>query len=233
VILDRLRAFVPAPSQTGYGERLKGAIGALLGIAITGLISTLWAGSSGGLPMLIAPMGASAVLLFAVPSSPLTQPWSLIGGNFVAAVIGVTIARLIGDPLVAASLAVGCAVLAMSFLRCIHPPSGAVALSAVLGGPHVLEAGYSFIFVPVMLNSLVLVMAAMVYNRAMGRTYPHHSHLPVHPHQPLRPTVLTDADFVDVLADYGEVLDIAPDDLRALYVELRARADERRRASGK
>jgi CBS-domain-containing membrane protein len=55
----------------------------------------------------------------------------------------------------------------------------------------------------------------------------------VHPHQPLQPTVLIEADFVDVLADYGEPLDIAPEDLRALYVELRARADERRRASSK
>jgi CBS domain-containing membrane protein len=233
VILDLLRVFVPAPLQTGYAERLKGAVGALFGIAVTGLISTLWAGSNGDLPMLIAPMGASAVLLFAVPASPLAQPWSLIGGNIVAAVIGVTIARLIGDPLVAAALAVGGAVAAMSFLRCIHPPSGAVALSAVLGGPHVLEAGYSFIFVPVMLNSLVLVIGAMIYNRAMGLTYPHHSHRPVHPHQPLQPTVLIEADFVDVLADYGEPLDIAPEDLRALYVELRARADERRRASSK
>lgn len=232
MILDRLRLLVPAPLQTGYAERVKGAVGALLGIAVTGLISTLWAGSSGGLPMLIAPMGASAVLLFAVPASPLAQPWSLIGGNLLAAVIGVTIARCIGDPLVAAALAVGGAVLAMSWLRCVHPPSGAVALSAVLGGPHVLEAGYSFIFVPVMLNSFVLVIIAMLYNRATGLSYPHHSHRPIHPHQPLRPTVLTDADFVDVLADYGELLDIAPEDLRALYVELRARADERRRTSG-
>lgn len=231
--MNRLRAFLPPPLQTGYAERLKGALGALLGIAVTGLISTAWAGSNGNLPMLIAPMGASAVLLFAVPASPLAQPWALVGGNLVAALIGVTLARLVGDPLIAAALALGCAVTAMSFLRCIHPPSGAVALSAVLGGPHILEAGYGFVFVPVMLNSLLLVTGAMIYNRAVGLTYPHHSHRPIHPHQPLRPTVLTDTDFVDVLSDYGEALDIDPDDLRALYVELRARADEKRRTSSK
>ncbi len=85
------------------------------------------------LPALVAPMGASAVLLFAVPSSPLAQPWSILGGNIAAALVGVTTALLITDPFLASAVAIGVAIAAMMTLRCLHPPSGAIALTAVLG----------------------------------------------------------------------------------------------------
>src|SRR5258706_10586585 len=91
--------------------------------------------AAANIPLLVAPMGASAVLLFAVPASPLAQPWSIIGGNLVSATVGVACAALIGNPVHAAALAVAVAVGAMFALRCIHPPSGAVALTAGLGGP--------------------------------------------------------------------------------------------------
>src|SRR5450830_1606221 len=81
---------------------------------------------------LIAPMGASAVLLFAVPASPLAQPWSIIGGNLVSALVGVSYAKLVAEPALAAALAIALAIACMFALRCIHPPSGAVALTAVL-----------------------------------------------------------------------------------------------------
>jgi CBS domain-containing membrane protein len=131
-----LRSFAPAPIAVSTTAQLRGCCGALIGILLTGLICTRAVGT-GATPMLIAPMGASAVLLFAVPASPLAQPWSIIGGNIISALIGVTCARWISDPLVAAALAIG----AMSVLRCLHPSSGAVALTAVLAGPAVTEAG--------------------------------------------------------------------------------------------
>jgi CBS domain-containing membrane protein len=225
-----LRTLLPPPFQSSRWERVRGAIGALVGVLVTGLLTTFWAGSNGDLPMLIAPMGASAVLLFAIPASPLAQPWSIVGGNLISGFIGITAHRLIPDPTAAAAIAVGLAVLAMAFLRCIHPPSGAVALTAVLGGPHVWAAGYAFLFVPLLLNSVLLASAAVVFNNLTGRTYPHHPHAPIHPHPPKQKAMLTDADFDDVLADYGETLDIGRDDLRFLYHELRGRAEERRRA---
>ncbi|MEG8058719.1 HPP family protein [Sphingomonas sp. 22L2VL55-3] len=79
---------------------------------------------SGPLPLLVAPIGASAVLIFAVPASPLAQPWSVVGGNIISALVGVTAARFVPIPYLAAGVAVGGAILVMSLLRCLHPPAG-------------------------------------------------------------------------------------------------------------
>jgi CBS domain-containing membrane protein len=102
-------------------------------------------------------MGASAVLLFAVPSSPLAQPWSILGGNVVSAVTGVLIFKIFGHAALALGVAVACAILAMSLLRCLHPPGGAVAMTAVIGGPAIWHAGFAFPFDVVALNSFVLI----------------------------------------------------------------------------
>lgn len=222
-----LRRFIPEPLPTTYAERLRATGGALLGIFATGAISTLWAGTPGELPLLIAPMGASAILLFGVPASPMAQPWSIVGGNLIAAAIGVTAATRIGSPLIAASVAVAGALALMSLCRCIHPPSGAVALTAVLGGPHVLSAGYSFMLVPVALNSVLLAAMAVAYNNATRRTYPHVAHPPAHPHAPLSNARITDNDLDEVMTDYGEAIDISREDLHRLFDELLGRAQRR------
>ncbi|WP_260929361.1 HPP family protein [Novosphingobium sp. 9] len=190
---------------------------------MTGLICSWGLGDINAAPLLIAPMGASAVLLFGVPASPLAQPWSIIGGNALAALIGVTAALCIPSQLIAAAVALGVAFVAMSWLRCIHPPSGAVALTAVLGGPHVLSLGYGFVLVPVMLNSVVLVGVAMAYNSLTGTSYPHRAHQLAHAHVSAMPVRL-DSDMIDgVLADYGEIIDVGRDDLEMLFKELLSR----------
>jgi CBS domain-containing membrane protein len=174
-------------------------------------------------------MGASAVLLFGLPASPLAQPWPILSGNLLSAFVGVTVALVIPSPLVAAAVAVGVATGLMAVLRCTHPPSGAVALTAVLGGPAVHAAGYHFLRVPVLLNSALLTLAALVYNNLTGVSYPHRAHAPAHPHPPGQPLVVTGADFDAVLVDYGEALDIDREDLQRIYEELVGRAEERRR----
>jgi len=220
-----LSAFVPPPPATGWRERLRGAVGAALGIVLIGFGSAWWmGGATTGLPFLIAPLGASAVLLFAVPASPLAQPWPVVGGNVIAALIGVTAARWIADPVIAAAVALGVSIAAMAALRCVHPPSGAVALTAVLGGGHITAAGYGFALEPVLLNSLLLMIVAVVFNTATGHSYPHRAHPPVHPAPVKAPDALADDDFEAVLACYGETLDISAADLRVLYEELRRRA---------
>lgn len=227
--MKRLAYLFPLTVPGGYRERVRAAVGAFIGLGITAWIATVYAPAAGDLPLLIAPMGASAVLLFTIPASPLAQPWPFIGGNVISAVIGVTAAHMISSTFLAASVAIGLAVAAMSFLRCVHPPSGAVALTAVLGGQRIFESGYGFVLMPVLMNSVLLALAAMVYNNATGRSYPHLAHQPVHPHPPERKLVLTETDFDEVLADYGETLDISRDDLQKLYVELLGRAEERRK----
>src|SRR5262249_10604861 len=125
------------------------------------------------LPLIVAPMGASAVLLFAVPASPLAQPWSIIGGNTISAIMGVAAASMIKDPVIATGVGVSLAIAAMSFTQCLPPPGGAAALTAVLGGPVVASWGMLFPFVPVALNSCLLVAIGLLFHKLSRHSYPH------------------------------------------------------------
>ena len=218
-----LLSVFPKPGSVDRFERMRACTGALFGIVLTGAVSTFILGSTPGTVWLIAPMGASAVLLFAVPASPLAQPWSIIGGNLTAALIGVTCARLIGEPIVAAALAGALVIGAMFAFRCLHPPSGAIALTAVLGGPAVHAMGYGFVLLPVGLNSVLLLLAALFYNNATGRRYPHLIHAePVKTHAtadlaPMNRIGMLPEDLDTVLARYNQVLDISRDDLEELF----------------
>jgi CBS domain-containing membrane protein len=218
--MNLLTRFLPSQPKTGSREIVRAGIGACLGIAVTGAVSTLWLDSPGGAPLLIAPIGASTVLLFAIPASPLAQPFAILGGNILAALIGVTMAHWVPAPIVAAALAVSLAIMAMALCRCIHPPSGAVALTAVLGGPKILAAGYQFVAIPVLLNSVLLVIMALLWNKLTGRSYPHRAHPVVHPPAFPVATPLPLSAYEAVIADYGETLTIGAEDLRELHEAL-------------
>lgn len=235
--LDRawFRSFLPAPSSVDRFERMRSCAGALFGIALTGAISFVIVGDAATAVWLIAPMGASAVLLFAVPASPLAQPWSVMGGNFVAALIGVSCAKLVDAPLIAAALAISLSIGAMFMLRCLHPPSGAVALTMVLGGPVVHEAGYHFVFAPVMLNSLIIAVLAVFYNNAVGRRYPHSPQMvppspaPKAAEAPAKTSLGFSAEELDaVLKNYNQVLDVSREDLENIFIQVEALAYRRR-----
>ena len=221
----RLQAIFPAPGSTDRFEKMRAAVGALFGLVLVGAASLIISGMMPGAVWLIAPMGATAVLLFAVPASPLAQPWPILGGNIVAALIGVTCAKLIGTPLLGAAVAGALAIAVMSLLRCLHPPSGAVALTAVLGGPAILAMGYRFVLIPVALNSVLLLATALFYNNATGRRYPHRVAPPApSPHltADVEPTArfgMTSQDLDVALARYNQVLDISRDDLEQILLE--------------
>ena len=95
------------------------------------------------------------MLVFAVPSSPMAQPWSVIGGNIISTVIGVLVYQAVPDMGLAASFAVGAAILIMSLLRCLHPPGGASALTAVIGSDAIHTAGLEFALLPVGIKLVV------------------------------------------------------------------------------
>lgn len=114
-----------------------------------------------GMPMVLASTGASAMLIFGIPHSPVSQPWPIVGGHVVSAIIGMTAYYLIPNPIIASSAAIGVAMLAMHFTGCMHPPGGATAVTAVIGGAGVHELGYYFVIVPVLFNSLILLSIAM------------------------------------------------------------------------
>lgn len=233
-IIQALRRMTPRMAGASIRERTIACIGALIGIGFAGLISGAATGHDIGLPLLVAPLGASAVLLFAVPASPLAQPWSIVGGNTASAIVGVTAAMIIPDAAFAAAAAVAAAIGVMSLLRCLHPPGGAVALSAVLGGPAVLAAGYSFALVPVGLNSLMLVLLGFVFHRFSRHSYPHRPKAPATPHGTADPppqlrVALTDADIDAAIADSGETFDIVREDLHKLLRRAELSALERTR----
>ncbi|MBU9320234.1 HPP family protein [Burkholderia gladioli] len=213
-----LLGFAPSPVTLSARERLRSCFGALVGIACVGISMRLLPGIPEAVPLLVAPMGASAVLLFAVPASPLAQPWSLMGGNLVAATVGVACARWIADPVLAASLAIALAIGAMLALRCVHPPSGAVALTAVVGGPSVHALGFGFVLEPIAVQSAALLAAALVYHALTGHRYPHRA---AAPRDARRPSArgFSREDLEAVLKRRTEWLDVSTDDLDALLRE--------------
>ncbi|PPC94585.1 MAG: hypothetical protein CTY33_03260 [Methylotenera sp.] len=230
---DWLRGFSPDPVTVNYIERTRACLGAFFGIVLTSVVTYWIVGPDISLPLLMAPIGASAVLLFAVPSSPLAQPWSIIGGNLVAAFFGVSCALLIREPVIAAAFALSLAIAGMFALRCLHPPSGAVALTAVLGGQAIHELGYSFILFPVGVNSLLLLLVAIVFNNATRRTYPHVAVKPAESHRttdipPEMRFGFTAEDLNEVLKEYNQVLDVSRDDLQVLLQQTEMHAYRRR-----
>lgn len=222
----RLRTWLPAlwpgPVRVDGRERLRAFAGAAVGVLVAGIVSRWLAGAGSLSPWLVAPIGASAVLVFAVPASPLAQPWPVIGGNTVSALIGTACVLAIPDPAIAGALAVGLAIAVMFQLRCLHPPGGASALLVVL--THTADAQFSVF--PVLANSALLVFAGMAYNSLTGRAYPH------------RPTAAPAgpvpagsrfgaADIDAALARYNQVLDISRGDLEMLLHDAEANAYRR------
>lgn len=227
-MLHSLRLFLqrwrPAPQHMSPSQCLRAAVGALLGIGVTAALCTWALGLSADVPLLIAPMGASAVLLFAAPASPLAQPWALVGGNLVASLVGVTCAAWIGNEIIAAAVAVAAAIALMLALRCLHPPSGAVALTAVLGGPSIHAAGYGFVLDPVLLNTAVLLGCALVFHAFSRHRYPH-GHVPA----PVAARAVSPASqhlheaLQAVLDERDEFIDVDADDLEAIVTATLAR----------
>lgn len=228
-----LRVKFSFPMPAGRLDWLRASVGALAGLLVTGVVSRAWLGSAEGLPMIVAPMGASAVLLFAVPASPLAQPWSMAGGNILSALVGIACAMLIPDKLWAAAFAVALAIGAMNLCRCLHPPGGAMALTAVVGGPAVAAAGWSFALMPVALNCAILLSMAWLFNNSTRQRYPHRAApRPGNPHGTADPppqdrSGYSVADIDAVLARHDELLDVSREDLDALFREVEARAHRR------
>lgn len=208
-------------------ERILSGVGALCGLAISSLIS--WYVLGGINAWYIAPMGASSVLLFAVPNSPLAQPWNVIIGNILAGVIGVTCTQLLADSTTAFSLAVGFAIFMMMTTDSLHPPSGAVAITAVLGGDAVHRLGFHFILYPVLLNSILLLLFAVFFNRLIGRHYPLTAHLNERSKDPTptQKVSIQPKDIEYALDHHTELLDISQYDLEKIILQAQVRANER------
>jgi CBS domain-containing membrane protein len=196
-------------------EQWRSACGAAAGVLFAGLLCRAAAQYLGWSPWLVAPIGASAVLVFALPSSPLAQPWPVIAGNSLSAAVGVLVAATVQDPVWAGAIAVGMAMLLMFLLRCLHPPGGAIALLAVLAQASSLR----YPFFPVMVDSALLVLAGFAYNTLTGRPYPHRVAA-----SPPPASRFTQSDIDAAIARHGQLLDLGRDDLMALLEAAEAHA---------
>lgn len=205
-------------------DRIFAAMGGLIAILIVGLICHRLLPA--GTPYLAAPLGATAVLLFAVPASPLSQPWPALGGNILSAVVGIAAARLIHQPELAAAVAIGSAIFLMSLLRCLHAPGGGTALVTALAAHGSSASAWSFTLYPIGLNAALLVVAAILFHRLSGHSYPHR---PAARLAAPAPIGFHAEDIDRALADMGEAFDIGRDDLDLLLSRAEYHADRRLR----
>lgn len=219
---DPVKLFTPILAGATLGERSIACAGAFVAVALTATA----AGFAFSLhsPLLAAPIGASAVLVFAVPASPLAQPWPVIGGNTISAFVGLAAAWAIPDATLAAACAVALAIAVMSLTRSLHPPGGAVALTAALGSPIVAKWGAMFPLVPVALNSLSLVALGVAFHALSRRSYPHRAPAPAAVGEAGLAAAFNPTDIDAAVAQMGETLDISREDLDRLlrYAEANA-----------
>lgn len=217
------RLFPPQPFIRPR-DKLFSALGAFLGILglswITQqIIPTLTL-------MMVASMGASAVLLFAAPHSPLAQPWPFVGGNLLSAAIGVACAHTISDPSLAGATAVSLSILSMSLLHCLHPPGGATALTAVIGGEAVHELGFDYVLMPVGINVLALLLLTLIFKRWLSPE--RHSPLTSKSTPELSdPNAIATVDLEYAMKEIGAFIDINTDDLERLHALALKHAQQR------
>lgn len=208
-------------------EKLIAGIGGLVSIfllvLITGTVLEIPDASA-----LIASMGASAVLLFAVPHGQLSQPWPVIVGHGISALAGVACGKWMGSSAIAAACAVGASITIMHHLKCIHPPGGATALTAVIGGPAIHDLGFHFVFLPVLVNAAMMVAVAVLFNLAFRwRRYP--LALSATPKEHLRVSH-THEEIEAAMRELGSFVDISEEDLLRLLQILRDNKERARLA---
>jgi CBS domain-containing membrane protein len=230
-IADFLCAFWPSPDTTSLREKVVSGLAGLVGIGLIMAVSAIFLAPR-DLPWVVASMGASAVLLFAVPHGPLSQPWNFVGGHLISAFIGISVAKLVPATVPAAALAVGIAISVMYITRCLHPPGGATALSAVVGSPTVHALGYQYMVTPIFINVAVMLVWALVINNLLAnRRYPEKLGRSAIGGQTPRKVVaglgVVPEDLDYAMRELGEYIDLSVSDLRAL-IELTAAHAARR-----
>lgn len=216
----------PALPRFQGGEPLRAGLGALIGISVCVGLAYLGALFGQTSFYLVAPLGATAVLLFCVPNSPLAQPWSAVIGNTSAALVALIAVWYIPGPW-SVGIAVGGAITVMMFLRALHPPGGAVALLTALNPEVALAAGPWFALVPLGLATVVLVLCATVYNRLTGRKYPFR--LPKEEPDDAPPRLGLSTDKIsELLERYNQTTNLGVADLGRLLAAAEAEAAQHR-----
>jgi len=219
-VMSWLGCFIPATLNTRPREWARASFGAFLGLQISTLICGHFFGSAVALH-LMGPIAASAVILFAVSSGALAQPWPVVGGYLTSTAVALGITHYFGYSLESAALAVGLSLGAICVLRCLHPPGAALSLCLVLADQELAGMGLQ-VYYPVMLDVTSLLIVALVYNNITGVRYPkvhgtpsqdaHHTLDPA----PQERVGITSADLDLALADMGEFVDVTREELEEI-----------------
>ncbi|WP_339859225.1 HPP family protein [Pseudohongiella acticola] len=208
-------------NTTSHTEKMICAAGVFVGVMVVYWISAGVLSEPTGHTLMVASLGASVVLLFATPHGALSQPWPVIAGNVISAAIGVACYKHIPDPYLGAATAVSLSVAAMHYLRCLHPPGGATALTAVIGGNEIHDVGYHYVLNPVLINVVAIVLVAVLFNLVFSwRRYPAHL---TRRHKKTAETVpdkiefeLTQEDFAAAMQQMDSYIDVTSDGLTEL-----------------
>lgn len=202
--------------RTSHREKLLSMLGAFIALAGLLTVNREWLDLDGAL-LVLASMGASAVLLFAVPHGALSQPWSLVGGHLLSAAVGVSCQQLLPGHLLTPALATAGAVVVMHYLRCIHPPGGATALAAVAGGPEIHQLGFDYLLTPVLSSVLVMLTVAILFNAPFPwRRYPAALVAAVRALPAATPT-LTHEDVAAALRARNSFVDVTEEELAEIF----------------
>lgn len=207
-----LGRFVPDPGAVSSKERWRAATEAAAATLIVVVLSNWLIPSP---PFVLAAVGASAVLVFALPASPLAQPWPVVGSYVIGAAAGIMMGQAIPSVPLAAALGVGLATLGMLWLRCLHPPGGAVALIALMGNQGG-AFGWPFLLLPTLANALMIVVAALVLNNLMGRHYPRRAQAPNL--KPLMRLGLQHEDLERALEDFARPVAVSGEELDEILI---------------
>ena len=216
----KFKYFLGIGNSVSTAEKLASTLGGVIGIFLIAWVSFQFTGASGA-ALIVPSMGASAVLVFGVPHGQLSQPWALFGGHITSAIVGVTCFQLFPNIFVAAGFAVGLAIGLMHVFRCIHPPGGATALAAVIGGPSIHALGFGYLFIPVLLNTVIIFISAIVINHFFPwRRYPKSlmkfTDTPAIEEQ--KPSRYIEKEHIErALSDIDLVVDLNVDDLQQLF----------------
>ena len=171
--LSKMKGGAKSPPRVGLTEILWSWVGSAIGIGVCGYLSSKYF-EPRDVTFIIGSFGASAVLVYGAVNSPLAQPRNVIGGHIVSGLVGVASFHFAGGtPWIAAAMGVSLAIVAMLVTKTLHPPGGATALIAVIGGEKVHELGILYAFIPAGLGAFILVViAVLINNLSKNRKYP-------------------------------------------------------------
>lgn len=213
--------FIPPAGNLAFKDRFISVVASFFSILAVIISSTYFTSNS---PVLLASMGASIVILLFAPLSPFAQPWSFVMGQLISAFVGITCTLYVTPFWLASSLAVSVSILAMLFLRCLHPPGAATALVPVIGGATFIELGYKFILTPVLINIFVMLVMVIIINRwCLKRDYPQ-SFKPI---IPTNETRLSQQDVQQALKKGGEFIDVNVNQLHELLLSAEQQKSKR------